>query len=286
MDNMHKTNLNATIIGLVMNVFLFVIKLIAGLMSNSLALISDAINSLTDIISSVAIFFAVKISNKEADEGHPFGHYRFQPLAAFVVAIFTGIFGFEILKMGIEGFFSKNILIITWITFLVPIITIISKFFMWIYFNIEYKKSKSPAIKAMAIDARNDVFVGLIVFIAIMGSWLNVLYLDNLTAIIISIFIFKSGYDLATENMDYLLGKSAPKEMLTRIKNIVKNVKGVKGFNDVNAHYVENIIHIEIHIEVDKKISTEKSHSISKNVQRNIESLEGISKAFIHVDPV
>src|SRR3970282_1790919 len=91
----------ATIIQIICNTFLFTIKITAGIMSNSLAIISDAVNSLTDIISSVIIFFAVKTSSKQADEGHPFGHHRAEPIAGLIVAIFAGILGFEILHTSI-----------------------------------------------------------------------------------------------------------------------------------------------------------------------------------------
>ena len=84
----------ATIILIICNTFLFGIKITAGLMSNSLAIISDAVNSLTDIVSSVIIFFSVKTSSKQADEGHPFGHHRAEPIAGLIVAIFAGILGF------------------------------------------------------------------------------------------------------------------------------------------------------------------------------------------------
>src|SRR3972149_221491 len=92
---------NATIILIICNTFLFAIKITAGLISNSLAIISDAVNSLTDIVSSVIIFFAVKTSSKQADEGHPFGHHRAEPIAGLIVAIFAGILGFEILHTSI-----------------------------------------------------------------------------------------------------------------------------------------------------------------------------------------
>ena len=91
----------ATIILIICNTFLFGIKITAGLMSNSLAIISDAVNSFTDIVSSVIIFFAVKTSSKQADEGHPFGHHRAEPIAGLIVAIFAGILGFEILHTSI-----------------------------------------------------------------------------------------------------------------------------------------------------------------------------------------
>src|SRR3989338_4545670 len=89
----------ATLLGIVGNIVLFILKIIVGLMYNSIAVISDSINSFTDIIASVIVFISVKVSAKKADEGHPFGHYRAEPIAGLIVAIFTGIVGFEVIKL-------------------------------------------------------------------------------------------------------------------------------------------------------------------------------------------
>jgi len=283
---MKKASVKVTILGIILNAFLFVIKISVGLLSNSLALISDAVNSLTDIIASVAIYFAVKMSNDEADKKHPFGHYRLQPLAAFVVAIFTGIFGFEIFKMAVHSIVHPDIATITWVTISVPIITMAIKGFMYFYFKVEGRRSNSPAISAMAVDAKNDIFVSIIVLSAIVGTWFDVRYLDSAAALIISIFIFKAGYDLAIQNMDYLLGKAPPAKLVSKIKGIVKNVNGIEGINDVRAHYVGSMIHIEIHIEVAKRTTTLRSHAIAKEAGQKVEAIEEVDKAFIHVDPV
>ncbi len=283
---MTKSNVAVTIWGIILNIFLFIIKLIAGIISGSLALISDALNSLTDIFSSTAVFIAVKVSNKKADESHPFGHYRAQPLAAFTVAIFVAIFGFEIIKMAIESFFHASTPNITIFTIAVPIITIIIKALMSYYFTKIGNRTNSPAIRASGIDSKNDMYASSIVLLSMIGSFYNIRYVDSIAAIIISFFIFKAGWDLAIENMSYLVGKSPPKEYIDKIKKIVKRIKGIKGINDVRAHYVGSTVHIEIHIEVNKNISTKKSHSLGKKVQFAVENQEDIDKAFIHIDPV
>jgi cation diffusion facilitator family transporter len=285
-DEKHNTKATtASFYAILLNLFLFLIKFIVGLMSNSLALISDAFNSLTDIVSSVGIYFAVHFSNKKPDKDHPFGHRRLQPLAAFVVAILTGILGFEIIRAAISNFIAPEIVIVTVLTIVVPIITIIVKGGMAFYYLREGKAQNSPALRAIGVDARNDVFISIIVLAAVISSKYKLLYFDSVVAVIISLFIFYSGYLLAVENMDFLIGKSPPKKDIDNIKSLVKKVNGVTGINDVRAHYVGNFIHIEIHIEVDKNISTLEAHKISKDVQKVVEDLDYVDKAFIHIDP-
>ncbi|MFQ5586803.1 MAG: cation diffusion facilitator family transporter, partial [Thermodesulfobacteriota bacterium] len=110
----------ATVVGIVFNTLLFVLKLVTGIMSGSIALISDAFNSLTDIVTSVAIFICVRISDKEADEGHPFGHTRAEPIAGLIVAILAGILGFEIIRASVKRLISGKAPSIGTITLLIP----------------------------------------------------------------------------------------------------------------------------------------------------------------------
>src|SRR4030065_213728 len=117
----------ATVIGLAGNIFLFTIKLIAGLLSGSLALLSDSINSLTDIAASMAIFIFVRVSDKEADEGHPFGHHRAEPIAGLIVAILAGVLGFEIIRISVERLIAGQIISIGVFPLSVTIITMLIK---------------------------------------------------------------------------------------------------------------------------------------------------------------
>src|SRR5574337_184442 len=141
----------ATIIMVVCNVFLFAIKITAGLMSNSLAIISDAVNSFTDIISSVIIFFAVKTSSKQADEGHPFGHHRAEPIAGLIVAIFAGILGFEILHTSVFKLMEAHDHKIGIQTIVVLLVSVGMKLIMSVYFKKVGRKINSPALLASAI---------------------------------------------------------------------------------------------------------------------------------------
>jgi cation diffusion facilitator family transporter len=277
-------NKKITIMGIILNSMLFVAKLIVGFLSGSLAVLSDAFNSLTDILASIGIFIAVKFSSKRADAGHPFGHHRAEPLAGIMVAIFAGIVAFEIIKIGIQNLFIKTS-IIGYSALVVLGFTMIVKLGMSVYFLDQGKKLNSPAIRASGIDSRNDVLISSVAFIGVLGSINGIDFMDSIAAIIIGLFILYSGYKIGVENIDYLMGKAPSKEHLDKIKSVVRKVKGVKGMNDIRAHYVGNFIHIEIHIEVDKKLSTQKSHTIGKNVQNKVEELNHVDKAFIHIDP-
>ena len=147
----------ATVWNIVGNSALFILKFVAGWMSGSIALISDALNSFTDIISSIAVFVCVRISSKQADEGHPFGHSRAEPVAGLIVAILAGILGFELIRSSFERLLAKPTVNVTSFIVIVPVITIIVKLIMSWYFKRTARAVHSSAIKASSVDSLMDV---------------------------------------------------------------------------------------------------------------------------------
>lgn len=274
-----------TIAIILTNLLLFIVKLYVGLLSNSLAVLSDAFNSLTDIVSSIGIYIAVKISSQQADEGHPFGHHRAEPIAGLIIAIFAGILGFEIIRSAIESFITEREQTLSLEVIYVLVFTIAVKTIMALYLLKKGRAINSPALTATGIDARNDVLVSLTALVGVSCSMFALPVVDGITAIIIGLFILYSGYHIGIENIDYLMGKAPSESFIKEIKSKVRMIEGVQGLNDVRAHYVGTYIHIEIHIEVNKHLTTEESHQIGKKVQYAIEGLSQVDKAFIHVDP-
>ena len=275
----------ATLIGILANAFLFVIKFTAGMLSGSLALISDALNSFSDTIYSIAIFIAVRLSNKNADEDHPFGHHRAEPVAGLIIAILAGIIGFEIVKEGIFGLMNPQQMEFTSLGVVVLLVSMGLKTGMWIYFKKIAKRINSPALQAAAIDSRNDILISFTALFGVVGPLFGIFSFDYYAGILIGLFIIWSGYDIGKENIDYLMGKAPSKEIVDEICKRACSVKGVMGFNDVRAHYVGNYLHVEVHIEVPKDMHTKTSHDIGKAVQKLVEDMPSVDKAFVHIDP-
>lgn len=283
---MLKSKIKLTILGIILNTVLFVTKLGGGIYSGSLALLSDSFNSFTDIVSSIAIFIAVRLSSRKADSDHPFGHHRAEPLAGILVAILAAILGFQIIKDSFASFFVPKRIIINIYVAGIVVFSIVVKLFMFVVFRIRGKRTKSPALMASSVDYRNDL---LISFSVLIGNIL-VLYgyrlADSVVAMSIGVFIIYSGLKIGLENMEFLMGKRPPEEIIERIKSLALKVPGVIGLNEVRAHYIGNFIHVEVHIEVDKNLLTEESHNIAKKVQYSIQSEDLVDYAFVHVDPV
>ena len=281
-----KRHIRITVFGIALNTFLFIIKLVGGIFSGSLALLSDSFNSLTDILTSLTIFFAVRIGANKADSDHPFGHRRAEPIAGLVVAIFAAILGFQVLSDAFRGFFEPRELDINLIIFLIIVVSIVLKVYMYILFRMEGKKSKSPALLASSVDYRNDILVSFSVLVGNLFGYIGYPIGDIIVAIFIGAFIVYSGFKIGLENLDFLMGKVPDREIVEHLKEKALSIEGVKQLNDVRAHYLGNFIQIEIHIEVNKRLSTEKSHDIAKRVQDLVEEEEIVDYAFVHVDPV
>lgn len=275
----------STYLALSANIALFVLKLIGGLASHSIALISDAINSLTDIIASIAIVIAVRFSHKKADHTHPFGHKRAEPIAGMIVAIIAALLGFEIIKESITMFLQKEVIILTPFTYSVVIFTIVLKLGMFIFFRYISTKHRTPAIKALAADSINDVWVSLVVLLSFAMYHFKIPYVDGIAGVFIGLWIIRTGFMVGKENIDYLMGRQPSDDVMTKIKSCATSIKGVKAINDVFAHYVGPYVHAEVHIELNKSLTVIQAHDIGKQVQHKIENVEIVDRAFIHIDP-
>jgi len=240
-----------------------------------MALLSDALNSFLDVFSYSAIHISVSLQDKQADRNHPFGHRRAEPIAGFVIAIFAALLGATIIKDAFLGIFEEHVVIRNIIAVDVMIFSIVSN-------KITAKKHHSPALEASFVDSRNDVFASLVALLGMLvgGYW------DHIAGLLIGIWIIYSGWALGYENLHYLMGRVPPDNIVQSIEKEVLQIPGVKGINDLRAHYVGDVVHVELHIEVDELLNVKDAHEIGIAARDRVEALPLIQKAFIHIDPI
>ncbi len=273
-------------ISLGINIFLFIIKITVGILSNSIAVLSEAFNSLTDIITSIALKKGVAISSKGADDDHQYGHTAAQPLVAFIIAVFALVVAVEIIQESIGRIISPQEVSSSIFVYSVLSITIITKIILSSYQKKIGKKFNSTAMKAAAIDSLNDILASSIALLGAYCAIQGYLFFDGIAGILVGAFIFKTGYEVGKENIDYLMAKSADSNLLSEIRKISLQTEGVLGMNDLRSHYIGDQFHIEIHIQVDKNLSIQESHDIGDNVKTAILRLKQIQDVFVHIDPV
>ncbi len=280
-----KQEKKASIMAIVGNSILFVGKIIVGYLFNSIAIISDALNSFTDIIASSIVHVSLLVSYRGADKDHQFGHTRAQPIAGLIVAIFTGIVGFQVIVAGAKrimegGEIEKGLIPILLVFFVAAV-----KIILYIYTCRVCKRTGSTALQASSVDHRNDLLIEAAVLFGIVASNIGYSIFDPLVAIIIGIYIIKSGYSVGRDNIRFLMGDAPSEDLFLKIEKEAKSVTGVIGLNDVRAHYVGTEVQVEIHIYVDKDKNVRQAHDIGKKVQSKIELMDDISRAFVHIDP-
>jgi cation diffusion facilitator family transporter len=271
--------------GIVGNVVLFSGKILVGFSFNSIAIISDSFNSLTDIVASIIIFISIRSSHEGPDAGHPAGHMRAQPLAGLVVAVLTGIVGFEICAQSVTRLFTGEQIQKGNLPIVVMACVLVIKLGMHIYARITAIRSASTALMAASTDHRNDVLISAAVILGVGASNLGFSIFDPIAAILVGLWITWAGFGIGRSNIKYLMGEAPPAELVEDIKTRARAVPGVLDLHDVSAHYVGTSIEVALHVDVDRRLSVEEAHDISERVQREIQDVEEISRAFVHIDP-
>ena len=281
----------AGVVGIIVNIILFIIKVLAGGISGSIAIITDGINNFTDASSSIITLVGFKMSAKPADEDHPFGHQRIEYLTGVIVSfviLFIGIF------LGIESFKkiinpempSPNIFI-----YIILVASILGKLWLSIFNRKMGKDISSYTLKATAQDSLNDcistsvvLVVSIICHIFSNVSYLS--YLDGLTGIGLSIMILISGIKTLKETMDPLIGVMPTKEDIELISNKVTSYEGVLGIHDLIIHnYGPNKRFASIHVEVDSKVDVMISHDLMDIIERDVRNELDIDLT-VHMDPI
>lgn len=277
----------ATWVGLLANTLLCALKLGVGLMSSSLALISDGVNSLTDAISSLAVLIAVRVSHRDRDTNHPFGHHRAEPIAGLILAIFAGIAGFEVLKTAALQLYSGDSAEVRgfW-PFGVLVLSMAMKGAISVVFHRLGRSLNSPALLAGAVDSKIDVLISAAALVGVSGSYLGVAFLDSAAALMISLFIFRTGYQIGRQNIDYLMGRSPEPALLAQLESLVREVRGVCAIDALKAHYVGHYVHVAVEIAADGGMSTFAAHDLEEEVKRILETVPWIDEAFVHVNPI
>ncbi|MCO6040888.1 cation diffusion facilitator family transporter [Thermococcus alcaliphilus] len=266
------------------NLLLAILKVFVGFLYSSLALISDGIHSLSDVVTSVVGYLGVKISSKPADKTHPFGHSRFESLFAFFIGILLFLVAYEIARDALKRIFSGHVIEVNSVMLAVVVISIVSKEAMTQYALRVGKKLNNQILIADAYHHRSDALSSVAVLIGLLLQRLGFTYGDALAGLVVALLVGKVAVEIVFKNVNYLTGTSPPFELCEKIKETALSVEGVVGVHDLRAHYVGPKLHVELHIEVPPHLTLKEAHDISEEVKRRIEKIEEVEVAFVHVD--
>lgn len=288
MNNNEKTAMKVSIVSIVSNVFLTIIKFIAGFVSHSGAMISDAVHSLSDVLSTFVVIIGVKLSNKKADKEHPYGHERLECVASIILAVMLMLTGIGIGTTGIQNIIKGKyvILVSSTLALVIAIASILVKEAMYWYTRSAAKKINSGALLADAWHHRSDALSSIGSFIGILGAKLGFPVLDSVASIIICLFIIKVAYDIFKDAIDKMVDKSCDEETIKKIEDIIYENKDVVKIDDLRTRMFGNKYYIDVEISVDKDMSVLNAHSIAQNVHDDIEKrLPSTKHCMVHVNP-
>ena len=281
-----KYGLLAAIIGIASNLFLVGLKITIGLLINSLAVVADGLNNLSDSVSSVVSLISFKISNRPPDKDHPFGHGRVEYVSALVVSFLILLVGYEILKQSVGNILNPEPLDFNPLLLGFLILSIFIKVWQMLVNRKIGRKIRSDTLIATATDSRNDVLVTSGMISAIIISFLFKINLDGYISLLIGLYILYSGWNIGKEVVSVLMGQSIKKEDADRIKDAVLEYDGILGVHDLISHtYGPTYSMVSLHAEVAEEIPIEVSHELIDKIEREVGEALGIFLV-IHMDPV
>lgn len=273
-------------VGIVCNVLLFAAKLAIGMLMNSLAIMADAFNNLSDAASSIISFVGVKMAGKPADKEHPFGHGRIEYIAALIVAFLVIEVGITCLQSSFEKLFHPEAIAFDWISFGILLLSVGVKLWMSLFNRKLGKRIDSKVMLATAADSAGDVIVTSATLASILICYFTSVNIDAFTGLAVSVLVIWSGISIARDTLEPLIGQRPDPELYRQIQEMVESYDGIVGTHDLIIHnYGPNRSMASIHAEVPRETDIEVSHEIIDRVEREVARKLNIFLV-IHMDPV
>lgn len=276
----------ASIVGIFCNVLLFVVKFAVGTLMNSISVMADGFNNLSDAGSSIISFVGVKMASKPADEEHPFGHGRMEYIAAFIVSFLVMEVGLSFFKDAIDKIRNPQELEFHLIPTVILILSVCVKLWLGVFNKKLGNKINSKVMLAAAADSMGDVITTVATIISIFVFKIFGVNIDGIVGIGVSLVVMWAGIGIARDTIEPLLGEAVPKDVYEKITAFVESYDGVCGTHDLIVHnYGPGRSMASLHAEVPNDVDIEISHEIIDKIEREAQREIGIYLV-IHMDPI
>ena len=258
-----------SIIGIIANFILAIFKVVVGFLSGSIAIILDAVNNLSDTLSSIVTIAGVKFANRAPDKNHPLGHSRFEYLGAAIIATVISYIGFTAIFESIGKIINPNEVNYTFITFLVVSVSVIIKILLGCYYKKIAKQVDSDSLKNSGFDAMMDALISAATIVAGLIYVIWGISIEAYLATLISVFIIYSGFRMLRESFSVILGERVDSDLSRRIKQAICEIDGVYGAYDLLIHdYGTGRSYASVNIDVLDTLSVVEVDDISREVRR------------------
>lgn len=275
-------------VSIVWNVILSALKMVAGIVAHSSAMISDAVHSLSDVLSTFVVMIGIHISSKESDDDHQYGHERFECVASIILATMLGLTGFGIGASGIKTIMSgtTNLEAPGLLALVAAIVSILVKEGMFWYTKAGAKKINSGALMADAWHHRSDALSSVGSLLGIAAARLGFPIFDPLASIVICLFVFKAAYDIYKDAIDKMVDSSVDAQTLEFMKQIIMEEEGVLGLDEIRTRIFGSRYYVDVEVSADGNQNLWQAHDIAERIHDRIEAeLPEAKHVMVHVNP-
>ena len=288
-NNFQKVANRVSVITIIGNVVLSVFKLLAGIVAHSGAMISDAIHSASDVFSTFVVMIGIRMSAKESDKEHPYGHERLECVAAIVLAMILFMTGFGIGASAFKNIISGDYAVLQvpgMLALIAAIMSIVVKEAMYWYTRHYAKKIDSGALLADAWHHRSDALSSIGALVGIGGARMGYPVMDSVASLVIFFFILKAAYDIFKDAMDKMVDHACDEETEAQMRDCVMKQEEVLGIDMLQTRIFGNKIYVDVEIQVDGEYTLREAHVIVENVHERIEqSFPKVKHIMVHVNP-
>jgi len=277
-----------SVVSIVVNAALSAFKLAVGILAHSAAMVSDAVHSLSDVLSTIIVIIGVNLAGQKSDKIHPYGHERFECVASIILSVMlllTGAgIGYSGIKSIIDGNYENKIPGVS--ALVAAVVSVAVKEWMYRYTRNAAKRINSGALLADAWHHRSDALSSVGAFVGILGALLGFPALDAAASIVICLFIAKAAYDIFTDAIDKMIDKSCDDETVNALKALVMAQTGVIAVDDIRTRIFGARIYVDIEIAADQNLLLMQSHKIAENVHDAVEkNFPAVKHCMVHVNP-
>lgn len=285
MDQTYKKINRVLIFILLLNFIVCGAKIIFGYISKSASMTADGLHSLSDGTSNIAGIIGIWLSSRPTDEGHPYGHKKFETYTTIIIAILLFIVCYEVMINAIERFTNPGVHPTVGIgSFIVMISTLIINLWVSWYETRRGKEFKSDFLISDALHTKSDIYVSISVIISLIVVKLGLPIMDIITSIVIAVIIAKAGIEIVIHSAN-ILCDAAPIQA-DKIKDIVSSIDEIKVCHKIRTRGREDDVHVDLHVGVDKSMNIEDGHNLCHAVENTIkQKILGVSEVIVHIEP-
>ena len=276
-----------TLVGAAVNIALSVIKLLAGWLGSSHALIADAVHSLSDLATDVVVLVAAKHGSKDADDEHPYGHGRIETLATVVLGILLLLMAFGIGYDAVRRLFEPEQLLLPGMLALsAAILSVLVKEALFHYTVAVAKKLRSSLLRANAWHHRSDAVSSVVVVVGVIGSMAGLAYLDAVASVVVAVMIAKIGWELGWSSVHELIDRGLEQKDIDTIREKIMAVDGVRAMHDLRTRRMGGNAFVDVDVLVDPSLTVSEGHRIGEEVLKRLnQDIDEVTDVTVHIDP-